>query len=346
MVKRNIFLRVAVLLFVVCMASASVFSGTVTFAKYIAAGEGNPEARVAKFSFKVTDRPYQGDSTWGNTPEEIAVTAGVPTTFSVPLFDTDYLGTGGVTVSSRDGDPLIAPGIGHHIGAPVHKGLIATEWDYNFHRMTVQNNSEVAVRFRIMLDSAVLPGDVKIFIRGVHYSPTGGNPTGVESGSTFAELGDPGDPYVMDYNADTVIPGTTSTTFGDSGFAVSTPWINGEALSDGVAGGIGNGTADKLIYDWYYLPPNSEPVNRWITWMVCFSPDDGRGVWSGAMTGNFDHPAGMTPTEIADETAAKNAADTALGKLAAKALDPADLSTQKSDVEVELKFRIEVEQVD
>jgi len=145
--KRMIFLRAAVLLLIANLALSCVFMGAPTFAKYIAAGGAEVTARVAKFSFKVTDEGYDFDEKdWvNNSLAEVAITAGSVTDFYLPLFSANYLkhdatvAAGTYTVVSKDGAPLIAPGTDSEINGttPV---------------ITVKNESEVSVRYRILYD--------------------------------------------------------------------------------------------------------------------------------------------------------------------------------------------------
>lgn len=78
--------------------------------------------------------------------------------------------------------------------------------------------------------------------------------------------------------------------------------------------------ANTIFYDWYYLPPDSQEVTRWFTWWVKFDLN----VHDTTMTGSDN-------------------ADTTLGKAVAAALKTGGDLTP---FEVNLKFRIEVEQLD
>jgi len=71
--KKNYFLRTALLLLVLCILTSGVFLGTGTVAKYIAAGEGEASARVAKFSVKVIG---QGQRTAFELADAASVAAG------------------------------------------------------------------------------------------------------------------------------------------------------------------------------------------------------------------------------------------------------------------------------
>lgn len=315
MLKRNIFLRAAVLLFVACMALTSLFSGTATFAKYIAGGAGEVTARVAKFSFKVTDEGFEfddppvpgGATAVANANKELAdansIKAGIATEFYLPLFDTEYLGSnrhvgaplfnpdtrGVVTVQSKNGDPLIAPGVGGARGNPVNVGVASTDNEIA-HEIEIQNLSEVAVRFRIVYDGT--DGvQVPIHMRGENVTGSYAN-----------------------------------ATYGNAGALTAAGW---QTFPRPVAG-------TTEFYPWFNLPPNSAVVTRRICWSVPFATM----MATGLILDTNDDPAKGHWEFTHEDT---DAIDTALGKKAAKYLKD---GLNPEDVHLELKFRIEVEQVD
>lgn len=116
--RKNYYLRAAVLLLALFTLTSGVFMGTGTMAKYIAAGEGAATARVAKFSVKLTD---------GTTDVQLAETAGVvkdlgAQTYVTKLFSPFYANVAGGntpttatattnSVEAKNGtDKIVAPG--------------------------------------------------------------------------------------------------------------------------------------------------------------------------------------------------------------------------------------------
>jgi len=110
--KKNYFLRAAVLLLALCTLTAGIFVGTGTMAKYIAAGTGDAEARVAKFSVKIAEAGGSGvEFATGST-----VTLGTGGTANLfnALFKNTYKGTGANsgtdTVVGASSEKVVAPG--------------------------------------------------------------------------------------------------------------------------------------------------------------------------------------------------------------------------------------------
>ena len=192
--KRNVFLRAAACLLVAAVMSTSLLGGT--GAKYVASAAVIASARVAKFSFVAGSKKYSktaspswlandgaidsGNGFWN----QIAVNAGVPTAFTVPLFDYEYdtvsvtfggAGSALQTVKARtnaDGtrDIIIAPGTGTLFGDPTHNGNYDIQYvsglDFGkYYFMDFRNDSEVAVRFRL---ATSYPGDFTIVISDLH----------------------------------------------------------------------------------------------------------------------------------------------------------------------------------
>jgi len=133
MSKRNIFLRIGVLMLIATLATSGVFVGSGTYAKYAATKEGSAQARVASFHVFVGGTEF---SSSGVTGTEHIITASGPLG---PLLQPSASfashpggsppGTMGVpTISAVDGS-LIAPGTGGRL------------------YFTFTNTSEVSVRF-------------------------------------------------------------------------------------------------------------------------------------------------------------------------------------------------------
>jgi len=190
--KFNFVLRAAGALLLVAVVSVALVAAT--GAKYITAKDApTGSATVAKFSFVEGARKYnQAAHDWyadtvniDNTDaaaedpakywREIAITAGTPTLFSIPLFDYEYYGTGGaVTVQAYNytatPDLLAAPGIGASIGEVKNNPNTLTVSRHGNSKavsMKFWNRSQVAVRFKITVDSSKttfggLPIDNKI----------------------------------------------------------------------------------------------------------------------------------------------------------------------------------------
>ena len=117
-------------------------------AKYVASATVTASARVAKFSFKVTTTEFKNQG----GEKEIAVTAGVATPFTIPLFDTEYYASGASsgtpTVQSSNGDLVIAPGVNSGEGIPVNNPNKNSSSDSR-KVFVLKNESEVAVTYRL-----------------------------------------------------------------------------------------------------------------------------------------------------------------------------------------------------
>ena len=194
--KTNPFLRAAILLLALTMATVGAVMSTNTLGKYVAAGLGTSEARIAKFSFAVgswktenpTDKyaPYN----FGGTPyngifgsgamgprywEQIVTPTGIGTnsiqTITVPMFSNAYQHNSttalGNTVQSSDDALVIAPGIGHHVDAAVgnpnysfgasNPNYPGLASDGGGTDLMFYNNSEVTIRYKVEYDSFSLP---------------------------------------------------------------------------------------------------------------------------------------------------------------------------------------------
>ena len=145
MSKRNIFLRIGVLMLIATLATSGVFVGSGTYAKYVASKGGNAKARVAHFHVEVSDRDFSGDSSsfvgeFSNaTHTAKTITASgdlgilLQPTISAGAWGTHPGGPGSGTVdldtiSAVDGS-IIAPGTGGRLS------------------FVFTNRSEVSVRF-------------------------------------------------------------------------------------------------------------------------------------------------------------------------------------------------------
>ncbi|MDR0530829.1 MAG: hypothetical protein LBG83_02025 [Oscillospiraceae bacterium] len=133
MLKKNYFLRAAVLLLALCTLTASVFLGSGTMAKYYASAEGTASARVAKFNVVIDNK---------------AIEANQLTFTGVPIWDLvvpDDTGT------KNNQDPNVKQGTGTQpIIAPGTKLVI----DAADLVKTVVNNSEVDVRVKYQVQLA------------------------------------------------------------------------------------------------------------------------------------------------------------------------------------------------
>ena len=103
--KKNYFLRASVLLLALCTLTAGIFVGTGTMAKYIAAGEGEAKARVAKFSVMIQEKG-------ASTPTEFATTTALDLDSDTTIFDGLFSDTYDTTVISErtNKDKVVAPG--------------------------------------------------------------------------------------------------------------------------------------------------------------------------------------------------------------------------------------------
>ena len=175
MKKRSISLRIALWLAVGTWVSAFLVASTGTLAKYVAQGNGEGQARYAKFSVLIGDQHHNGGTskTWAAEAYDQLVTLkgidyGSQTQdFKLPLFDYEYSThyndrSKTTTVLSADGSLVVAPGIGI-IGVGKHNpnDIMATsnpnDWSQIFFK--IKNSSEVTVRVKIEYDpvNSVIP---------------------------------------------------------------------------------------------------------------------------------------------------------------------------------------------
>lgn len=179
--KKNTFLRTAVVLLLIFTLTVSVFMGTGTTAKYVAAAVGEANARVAKFSIKYTG--WTAVDTTGT--KEIAVDPGKITKLDIgktvggqlvsapgilPLFATRYVshtqaytdwavGAGQVDldgVPGYDSDTVYSSGAIDGISALVAPG---TNNPGGF-KLRFWNASEVAVKLTITAADLVTDGSI------------------------------------------------------------------------------------------------------------------------------------------------------------------------------------------
>jgi len=169
--KRNIFLRAALCLFIGLWASGTAL--TDTWAKYVATGMGTASARIAKFSVRVGGQKYDSaNKNWKAASDasywdEIVTLDGINPSkvqsFELPLFDYEYATTTRgttTTVSSvvnSDGsrDLVIAPGtslLGSSQNNPNTEGYNTAGSEGSI--IVVSNDSEVTIRFKIEFDAA------------------------------------------------------------------------------------------------------------------------------------------------------------------------------------------------
>lgn len=132
--KKNIFLRIALVMLVTVIATTGVFVGSGTFAKYIASADATSSARVAKFEVRVNNTTFSqtGGAKFGTT-----ITLG-DWQADAALLDT----TGAESadhVKPVDGT-IIAPGTGGRL------------------TLTLKNASEVAVKFTLNTTNSKLSG--------------------------------------------------------------------------------------------------------------------------------------------------------------------------------------------
>jgi len=161
--KDNIFLRAAAYLLAMVIASLSLLAGTT--AKYVASATNAASAKVAKFSFVTNSMPFASQ---GTVDKQLVVQPGQSASneFTIPLFDTAYYtpadfagvftgpGTPIETVTSSNGDAVVAPGTGILIGPGKNNpNLIADHFFPGIYSLQFRNDSEVTVRFKISVDT-------------------------------------------------------------------------------------------------------------------------------------------------------------------------------------------------
>ena len=143
-------------------------------ARYVTTATVSASARVAKFSFVATTAQHNGLG----GDKEIATAPGVSSSndFTIPLFDNEYYSamwaiSGTKSVESYNGDPVIAPGVGHAWGPLANNPNFFIHTGYGGHGnggvyLTFDNKSEVAVRFKLeYLGSSNLQNVSPIIIR-------------------------------------------------------------------------------------------------------------------------------------------------------------------------------------
>jgi len=172
--KQNYFLRTAACLLVFAIASLGLLPGA--GAKYVAAAKFTAGARVATFSFVTNSTPFGGQ---GGIDKQFVVAPGESTSniFTFPLFDTAYLtpdsGSGAgwfngpspssVTVRSGNGDLVAAPGTGMSFGPGVYN---TNNTPGGYYKLQFRNDSEVAVRYRLSVNSAAPLKGVPLYLYG------------------------------------------------------------------------------------------------------------------------------------------------------------------------------------
>lgn len=120
--KRNVFLRAAALLLLLTVCCSALLTGTL--ARYVSEAAGAVQAQAAKFSFVTGNRKYNGSGAWhaGSAADtaidagsaaaqdktvfwrQVAISADTPTFFEVPMFDDLYYGVSpGYGIIAADG---------------------------------------------------------------------------------------------------------------------------------------------------------------------------------------------------------------------------------------------------
>ena len=265
--RRNIFLRAALLLLIGAWASSTVFTGT--WAKYYAAGTGTASARFASFSFITSGQKYLGGGGWGTVNgnignaltdhwTEIVTESGITATqtFQLPLFDYEYYGSGAhsgdITVRGKNKEIVIAPGMGWSEGTQATNPNFGGNWSAPF---SFRNNSEVRLRFKVELDQTSSLAGVTLFLGPVHSAPA---------------------PYV----ASAAFPGVL---IGPSALSSSITMFNDSAHADG----------------WYYLNP-TDTATFSMYWLWFF--DAGHAGWIDAFSGS----PGYRPSDTVDTQLGKS----------------------------------------
>jgi len=135
MSKRNIFLRIGVLMLIATLATSGVFVGSGTYAKYIASAQYEATGRVAKFDVRINGTTFSKADI--GTPYAVTNATGFLGTLYQENCTTPHPGGASTaTINAIDGS-LIAPGTG---------GKMSFEFT---------NYSEVSVRFWLDTATAV-----------------------------------------------------------------------------------------------------------------------------------------------------------------------------------------------
>jgi len=360
--KRNIFLRAALCLFIGVWASGTMLTGA--WAKYVATGLGTASARIAEFSVQVGSRKYDSaNKNWKAASDasfwdEIVTLDGInPSnvqTFELPLFDYEYSSLpsrdvnagviGGTSVSSSGAYLVVAPGTGHG-GAPKHNPNLA--WDLPGPPATnskgifsIQNKSEVTIRFKLEYDpeNSLLPAvnastgavTVEKPVAGKLFLPitirAGGN-----TGSLRTDL------WTADDGPNNLYLSNDKTAALGSGFTL----VDGDAWRT-----LAPTQSIELSITWLWGfadVAQSAFVDTSVTPNLSFSGGWSYGAWADlvAAPGGYTNWQGLSSTTLLPELGTTRAGnidrfDTLLGLAAGKG----------QDLNVSLAFRITIEQVD
>jgi len=162
MMKKNIYMRIGVLMLIAALATSGVFVGSGTYAKYIASATVEASARVAKF--EVRYGAAAGADTSGYTTFS-QIGAGEYAIGSVSLgtlYQADCATAHNANISAGSStQSIIAPGCGGKIG------------------FYFTNRSEVAVRFYLDKATTTATYGVKV-VNGTNYQLVEGTGTGAE----------------------------------------------------------------------------------------------------------------------------------------------------------------------
>lgn len=125
--KKNITIKMSIILFVAVMLTTCALSNT--FAKYVSEATGNDSARVAKWSVKI-----------GST--DITQTD----TFSINLFSDTYI-DGSTTYVDGNGDNVVAPGTKGEFSLEVkNESEVLANYTIDY---TVVNTNNIPIKFSI-----------------------------------------------------------------------------------------------------------------------------------------------------------------------------------------------------
>jgi len=170
MAKRNIFLRIGVLMLIAVLATSGVFIGSGTFAKYIAAANVEAAARVAKFQVQINQAKLTTPAflDFQDNSGTKGIIASVFTDFHDPDGNSRIYCTGGT--DTRGGTEVhVSPGTGlTRPASPGDKDRIIAPGTMGRLTVELKNLSEVSVKFYFdtatVFNSQVANADLRFLV--------------------------------------------------------------------------------------------------------------------------------------------------------------------------------------
>ena len=339
---------------VTVLLMAAIVTTPLSLSRYVVSGEGTASARVAKFD--VVEKSHKHSKNASNVPswsaeaQEVQLAAaGTVVNFDLPLFDYAYNSlkdlSGAVTVSSQNGDLVVAPGTGAYSGfatSPNARQNNSSSND-NIVVIVIHNKSEVAIRFKLELDYNASTIPAVSGVRMPFYIRTIDRATGASGGFSRLDMTPKRadglrNMYMRDHDQNTLL-GTAG-----SPYHAGADWTN-HLKSDGwfhlgpnQQTGNGSGSVPTVGFQWMWLFHLANSPNNGYTWS-----DTGVGGASGTVQPYWNGNSTTSQIPHLTNTRANNIDrfDTLLGMDAAKRI-----AAGQAPLKLSLAFRLTVEQVD